>query len=247
MAKQRKLRNAPVTEAVVDIRARLQTGPVDLKRVARFGELVRSEYPISDTQTTTAFEMDTRTGATKTKVDTVGGLFRTADGLYAIQAKAEGFSCSRLRPYVDWDSMVSEARRLWQLYRTVFEPEKVMRISTRFINRIEFPAAGFDFDDYLTIGPRLPEGTPQMLSSFANTVSLPGLAPHTLCIVRCQFDQAWLSNEKVGVVLDLDIIRDCSLSASDDAQIWGQVNSLRSLKNAVFFGSLHEKAVELFE
>jgi uncharacterized protein (TIGR04255 family) len=247
MAQQRRsLQHAPVTEAVVDVRVRFSSAPSQSQFDA-FGAQIRTSYPKCESQQLTEVVFNIQTGVAQQRIGSNGSLYRSEDGLQVVQAKSEGFSFSRLRPYQSWDATIADARRLWQMYRGVFSPERVIRVSTRFINRLEFPSKDFDFDHYLTIGPRLPEGAPQTVQAFANTVTIPGISDRTLGIVRCQFDPAWATEAHVGIVLDLDIIKECDLLAADDDALWDSVDGLRQVKNVLFFGSLTEKAVEVFE
>jgi len=49
----------------------------------------------------------------------------------------------------------------------------------------------------------------------------------------------------VSVILDIDVYRETEFSP-DGVEMWEYLSQLRALKNAVFFESLTEKAVELY-
>jgi hypothetical protein len=73
-------------------------------------------------------------------VDTpIGWRFVSPDKLHVFQARLNGFTFSRLPPYVDWESFRTEARRLWDLYRAVANPIAPTRIAVRYINRLDLP------------------------------------------------------------------------------------------------------------
>jgi len=177
----------------------------------------------------------------------MGYLYRSADGTAAVQSKPDGIAFSRLKPYRDWDSTLTEAWKLWRLYSAQFKPARVKRLATRFINQLALPGPQVDFDDYLLIAPKLPEGVPNTLAAFSSAVTMPTLAPSTVGTVRTTYPAA---AEAVGntipVVLDIDIIRECDFDPSDDAAILKALQDLRPIKNLLFFGSLTDKAVELF-
>ena len=88
-----------------------------------------------------------------------GYLFRSADTKQAVQALKDGFSFSRFRPYQDWDAFSKEARDLWERYVSLTKPEKVNRISLRYINRLELPLPFGDFKEYLLTVPEIAPGS----------------------------------------------------------------------------------------
>ena len=51
--------------------------------------------------------------------------------------------------------LVAETRRLWSLYVDKLEPEAIVRVATRFINKLKLPmTSGERFQDYLTDASR---------------------------------------------------------------------------------------------
>jgi uncharacterized protein (TIGR04255 family) len=245
MARIRLLKNAPVIEAVVDLRVRFPENP-SAAQFKKFAAAVHGDYPQSDIRQALQVTLDLEKGPSVQTSGLEGYLLRSADGLQVAQCKAEGFSFSRLSPYKDWESTIGEARRLWRIYVETFRPDRVLRVSTRFVNKVELvEREAFDLDNYFTIVPRVPQGAPDILNTFLTNLSIP-LAPKTLGIVRCSLIGP-AAPGIVSVVLDFDIIRDCDCPVTDEAATWSEINELRPLKNLLFFGSITEKTAELFE
>lgn len=247
MAQPRKLTNPPITEAVIDIRVRFDKSP-RVTEFSRLGERIGSEYPTQETrnQVSVMFQIGADEQPAQHDASIEGYVFRSQHGLYVAQSKPEGFTFSRLKPYADWGPLLAEAWRLWLLYRETFCPTRVVRLSTRFINRIEIDTPNVDLDDYFILAPRLPENVPQNLSAFSTTVTVPGLGPETFGHIRAAFDARSSSASKTVILLDIDIIRECDFDPKDDSSIRTSLNELRPIKNSVFFGSLTDKALELF-
>lgn len=242
MAKIRPLRNAPITEAVVDFGARFASPP-EKAAFDEFASQAKAAYPAQETRHEVGFTL--RPGEVPTQISKYAGLLlRSADGLHAVQIKPDGFAFSRLKPYTSWDQMMDEAWKQWSAYVSIFKPERVFRVAARFINRLEIAGTLLDFDEYLTIMPKLPEGMPQQVSAFASTVTIPGIAPGTFGMVRTSFD-AGSVKDSIPIILDIDIIRECDVEPADKA-LRLAIEELRPIKNAAFFGSLTEKAVEVF-
>ena len=63
-----------------------------------------------------------------------GYLFTSVDGRQVVQARLDGFTFSRLKPYDKWESLRDEARELWQHYVQIASPETVTRVALRYIN-----------------------------------------------------------------------------------------------------------------
>jgi uncharacterized protein (TIGR04255 family) len=245
MATPRVLRNPPITEAVVDFLARNEATP-DQSRFDEFQRRVGTDYPTADDRLALEWRIDLGQPSPITK-SLAGRLFKSADGTQVAQAKVDGFSFSRLPPYTSWDSTLDTAWRLWEIYRDVFRPIRVARVSTRYINRISLPGPAVDFDEYLTIGPRMPPNIPQFLASFNVAMAIPDLAPDTTCLLRAVHDGAPTSDLRVPVIVDIDVVRVCDLDPGDAVGLRDAIESLRSIKNAVFFGSLTEKGLEVLE
>ena len=133
MAQVRPLRNPPIIEAVIDFRVQYsrQTAAADFEQ---FHELISADYPGSKTRQGVEVKIDLDGGKSEQLSILSGFLFSSADGTQVVQSKVDGFSFSRLKPYQDWDTMFREAWRLWVAYRNRFSPDRIIRLSTRFIN-----------------------------------------------------------------------------------------------------------------
>jgi uncharacterized protein (TIGR04255 family) len=191
MGTSRHLRNAPITEAIIDIGVFFDT-PRKAEQFADISASIAADYPTREErhQVTMQYNMQQQQGSVGGTL--AGYLYRSVDSTQVVQSHLGGFTFSRLKPYRDWDSMFEEAWRLWQIYRTIFKPIQVRRIATRFINRLEFPLVeNFDFDHYLTAAPRLPATVPQIYAEFATSVTVPvDVALRRVAVVRTSFTSA---------------------------------------------------------
>lgn len=245
MSTPRPLRSPPVVEAIIDVLARFDAPPFE-EQLARVGAELITEYPQTDKRITYEWAVNKGEPA-PAKMRVVGLVYRSDAMARVVQVREDGCSFSQLKPYSSWDAAFSEWRRVWALYRDTLSPARVVRVSTRFINRLEFPGAAIDFDDMLAIGPRLPPSGPQYLSAFSTVVTIPEVAPRTRCVLRSSYEGNLGPDGKVPVMLDLDVVRECDFDPRDDAGIFAAIDELRPIKNLMFFGSLTDKAVEVFE
>jgi uncharacterized protein (TIGR04255 family) len=238
--------NAPITEALIDVRTVLPKD-VSLAELEALHESVKDGYPEKQTRTLwqSSFELkDATAPQAKTSSQKLGYLFKSADGKQAVQFRLDGFSFSRFRPYTNWDQVYQEAKQLWEIYRSGTNPVQVSRLATRYINSIEIPHKAFDYDDYLTSAPRVPPNLPPLLVHFFTRLVVPFPAEGaTAFIVQTPLEKADPVNSTL--ILDIDVFKEVALLPGD-AKIDEIFAILRAVKNAIFFNSVTEKAKELF-
>ncbi len=236
--------NAPITEALVDIR--VDPAPVTtLKELEGIHELVREQYPVKKKQLQVQgqFSLGDEVGAVA-RQDQIGFSFGSSDGKQVFQARLNGFTFSRLRPYGNWIELRDEARRLWCFYRSVIGPRKIVRIAVRYINQIDIPVARLDYKDYFYTTPEVSPLLPQELSGFFMQLQMPQPQFSGMLILT----QATVAPPAPGmnsVILDLDVFKE-EPGLTEDDQVWTTLEELRQRKNAVFEGSLTDRARSLF-
>src|SRR5262245_61063091 len=161
-----RLKNAPITEALLDIRAELPPDTT-LAALAPFYDLVRDRYPQRE---------ERRVDQIEVRLDPVGGtqfsrtgaatglLMRALSNEKAVQARLDGFTFNKLRPYESWELLRDEAMELWQTYVRVASPTRVHRVALRFINRLELPLPLASFKDFILTIPEVAPPLPQALA-----------------------------------------------------------------------------------
>jgi uncharacterized protein (TIGR04255 family) len=239
-------RNAPISEALIDIRTQLPE-TVSLSSLEKLHSAIESEYPQKRTRVMWEGSLQLRgeeepIKTARRQVD--GYLFASSDGRQVVQFRLDGFSFSRLRPYSEWKKVYGEAKRLWDIYRAETKPIVVQRLATRYINSIEIPSKEFDYDSYFTAVPKIPPGLPQMLSHFFTRLVIPFAARGATAIV-IQTPAEKPDPVNTTVILDIDAFAEVSLE-SNDAKIGEILAILREVKNEIFFSSVTEQAKELF-
>jgi uncharacterized protein (TIGR04255 family) len=137
MARVRPLRNAPITEALIDIQAKLPASPVDLQGLV---QRIAAEYPVAAARPQITFVLGIGTNPALTQPPPASGGFvcRSQDGLNVVQLRLDGLSCHRLAPYEGWDGLFTRTLALWTTYAEMFAAIPV-RIAVRNINQIRIP------------------------------------------------------------------------------------------------------------
>jgi uncharacterized protein (TIGR04255 family) len=248
MATIRHLRNAPITEAIVDFRVALPSEfqPDQLRQAA--ARLAR-EYPKAEERK-----------ATETQVQLVGGQpqpaqtrdlgfqglwLRTEDEKSVAQFRVNGFTFNRLKPYTRWDQILPQAWQLWSLYVDLARPQSVTRVALRYINHMSLPSPVSSIADYIVTSPPLPSSVPQVLSSFVTRLTLEYPERHMRANV-IQVVEPGVESAAPSLLLDVDVYRTGDFPV-DERTLRPILDDLRAYKNEIFFGTLQERFVELFE
>ncbi|PSM31678.1 TIGR04255 family protein [Haliangium sp. UPWRP_2] len=241
------LDKAPITEALLDIRADLPP-EADLNTLARFQETIHARYPNRKDRIDWQghLELSETSGPAMRQVS--GGhngyFFLSADARQVVQVRKDGFTFSRLKPYETWERLRDEARELWNLYRSILNPIRITRIAVRYVNRIEIPLPVGNFRTWILTAPDIAPTLPQTLSGFLMRLTMPFALENAIAIVTQTLEPGQHSNS-IPMIFDIDVYREqiTDLASSD---LWDDFEILRSVKNRVFFESITRKTEELF-
>src|SRR5258706_13074940 len=108
------LRKAPIWEAVIDLRVRLDSN-FDLARLRNLQQQFQQQYPQVEEQSLIQQRFG-EVGAPQAalevqNLDLIGFLFKSADGKNVLQFRKDAFSFNRLHPYTSWAEIFPEAGR----------------------------------------------------------------------------------------------------------------------------------------
>lgn len=129
--------NAPITESLIDIRVAVLPSS-KMPALEAIHESVKEHYPEKKEcyQFEARFSLGAEVGATAHNAP-MGYSFQTKDGKQIFQARLDGFTFNRLRPYGNWIELRDQARKLWGIYRAAIGPRKIIRVAVRYINPID--------------------------------------------------------------------------------------------------------------
>lgn len=242
MVAPRHLEKAPITEALVDIRVK-PCPDADLSTLESTYALFAKEYPEKRERLRAESKFDIKTRKFETASHVDGYLCTSSDKKQVIQVRLDGFTFSRLKPYVTWEDFHKEVDRLWQLYVRQASPELVTRVALRYINRLEIPLPMGDFSDYLTAPPTIPQNLPQGLVSFLTRNVIREPSWNFTAIISQSLEPVGASS-LVPVLLDIDVSKEVQYSVNAK-EIWETIDQMREFKNKIFFESITEKTVGL--
>ena len=241
MAAHRHLSRAPITEALLDIRASAQPAfapEMLLAAKAAFKE----EYPRSEEQKAAqvAFTAQPNLSATATELGLRGVLLRSEDGLEVVQCRVDGFTYNRLKPYTRWEDILPKALAAWMKYAKITTPTAVSRVAVRYINHIPVPGSRQDAISAVTTGLQLPRDFSESMKSYRFRAHL-GHPDGQMNINLVQAIEADITRGTCSVLLDIDAYRASAHGLPlDPAGLATEFENLRNYKNEIFFASLTE-------
>lgn len=247
MVKQRHLTNAPITEAIIDFRVKLPstfTSTEFLKATKDLSNSYPKNEPIRRVKHTFGIEKDGKPFIAPPKDEGIQGyFFKSEDEKNITQFRLDGFTFNRLYPYTKWQSVITEAKRTWEIYNSIAAPEAVKRIAVRYINKIDIKLPIKDFNEYLAAPPTIPSSLPQELSQFLTRMVISD-GDKTINLIQAMEQST--EAKKVTLILDIDVYKSNESGFEMDT-IWSQFQELHDLKNKVFFESITEKVAEIYE
>ena len=246
MATVEHLRNAPIREALIDLRIPEQRD-LDLSRLRALCKGLDSYPTLHESvwfqgmvQLTPTGEM--LSGEPERYINGYRAI--SADERAVVQFRTDGFTFSRLHPYTSWEEIADEARRLWIRYVDVVNPRHVDRLGLRYINHLRFPHPILNIGDYIVGLPNIPRSWPQVISNFLFRTTLfddaNGLSAN---VTQALVEEP--NPELIGVLFDIDVFREAEIRPADE-DVWGTMELLRDLKNRIFFDGVTERTVEMY-
>lgn len=241
------LKNAPITEALIDIRVKLPS-EMDVKNIDSIYESIKEQYPERQEQKISEVRIEPSSvkesiKASKFKIN--GYRYISSDKKQILQARLDGFTFSRLHPYVNWEELRNEAHRLWLLYKNITSPV-ITRVALRYINSLNIPLPIKDFGDYLTAPPIIPEGLPQGVNSFFNRVIIYEPSIDANAVITQALEPLVAEVTRAPIILDIDVFK-FRQEGIEEKEAWDIIDMLRHLKNKIFFKSITNKLKEMYE
>lgn len=246
MGKWPHLDRAPITEALVDIRAELPD-TVDLEALKQFSDHLGGRFPKQRARTRWHGEIRVpQQGSVAQQVESRidGFMYTSSDDHDVLQARLDGFTTSRVGAYHEWKSLRTLARDGWSLYCKTVRPKGVTRIAVRFLNRICLRRP-VNLAEWFVIGPSLPSLLAEQSPSFFMKVAV-GLKGGARAIVNFMIEEQALDDTDAALVLDIDVFKEARIDPNSES-IWADLDALRDQKNDIFFQCLTTRMLQKLE
>lgn len=243
MLKPGKYNKNPITEAVIEIRAIL-ADDFGVSRLEDFGRRVPSYSKKRAIRRAVGSFHFSEAPSSSISDEVIGWRFDDPEANRVVLVRKEGFAFSLLPPYEAWQPFRDEARRLWDVYVEITQPQKITRFSVRTINRIDIPKPVGDLKDWFRTTPEVSSDLPQSMSGFFMRVELPIPAIDARAAINQTIVEAAVP-ETIAILLDIDLLT--STVPDEPQEIWNAFDRLRDWKDHTFEACITDKTRELFE
>jgi uncharacterized protein (TIGR04255 family) len=245
-----KLKSAPIIEAVVDFECDMPVLP-DFKMLERPArDAYRSTYERFHPVFMQEHSVDISPEAPKVSVKDQGiqgYRFFQSDQKQLVQVRATGFSFNRLAPYGSFDDYIPEIQRTWNLFLDFAKPVGVRFVRLRYVNRILLPLgeSGVGLGDYFKICPHLPDEEQLIFTGFFNQHAAKERdTGHDVSIVLAS---QLIENGRLPVLFDITVADSRPADPKNWLELRDRMASLRRLKNEVFYNTLTQRCIDLFQ
>jgi uncharacterized protein (TIGR04255 family) len=239
MATQETLANAPIAEAILDVRVRARRD-FSATKFRTLASRLERHYPQREERRGFRTRVEIPGGTPEsTDLGVQGYFFKSKDGLDIAQFRIDGFTLNRLAPYSSWDNWFPAFERLWTAYVEIARPERVTRVATRAINHIELPLANVLLERYLAYPPERQPKLGGELQGFVSSMTLGGVgSPDTGLVLTQAMEQGTRR-----LIIDIDAF---DTGDFNPTRIVGRFAALRDLRNRAFFDSITDRLKEMF-
>ena len=247
------LSRAPIREAILQIRFR-PLDNFDIETVKEIEGLLPDHFDSFEEarEIQVGFKIDENLATpVEERIETVDG-YRARSEEHGCTAlfRRQDFLFSKMAPYTNWADFKQRAEGLWQMYKEFLPEVEFTRASLRYINELQFelPEEGaFEFADYLETTLELPEALGSHIDNFFNRIVVPFPEQKAFVVAIQSFDRpADMSDTSIKIILDNDIFR-TTLNDFSESDLWECFETLRLIKDTVFFGCLTDKSKEQFK
>lgn len=241
---QKVFKNAPITEAVIEFR--INTLPDErLTELEEFEKYVVDTYPEKKTLNRGNIKITTGTKPVIVQNESIIGYrFISVDKLQIIQARLNGFSLSRLKPYNSWEEFINETKKISSLFFNHISIPMIIRVSLRYINKIELLLPIEDISKYIACHPTIPIKDSFVVSNFLNRTEFYMNRFDTR--VNLILTTKGTTKDILPIILDIDVMKNTEVDP-DSSVVWETLDQHRHIKNELFFNIITKETQKLFE
>lgn len=241
---QKVFKNAPITEAVIEFR--INTLPDErLTELEEFEKYVVDTYPEKKTLNRGNIKITTGTKPVIVQNESIIGYrFISVDKLQIIQARLNGFSLSRLKPYNSWEEFINETKKISSLFFNHISIPMIIRVSLRYINKIELLLPIEDISKYIACHPTIPIKDSFVVSNFLNITEFYMNRFDTR--VNLILTTKGTTKDILPIILDIDVMKNTEVDP-DSSVVWETLDQHRHIKNELFFNIITKETQKLFE
>lgn len=239
----RPLKNAPIREALIDIRV-FPSDTITAEKLNGFKAIFSDSYPVTKETRLVKATFANQASPEVTAEDVFDGLrFSSKDNTRFVQTRLNGFTINCLKPYGTYEDFKPEAQRLWLKYAELAKPKQIVRIGLRYINDLEIPSPSYNISDVFD-SISIPLTDDVRVRGYSFRFAFERNAPHDKAHVL--IDSPPRKEPTNNIVLDIEVGRTFETSPSED-ELWSALDNLRDWKNEIFFVAMNNNYLQRYE
>ena len=149
-----------------------------------------------------------------------------------------------INTYENWENHFEEFINIWKFYLDCFQPAKITRIATRYINRINIPNTPSNFQEYFTYMPPIPKSLPQQSTNFFMQVHVPCDDRLRKAVITETMEQT--NSDFIPFILDIDVYSEGEFAITN-SELSKEFSEIRLIKNSIFESCITDKCRNLFK
>jgi uncharacterized protein (TIGR04255 family) len=237
----------PIVEAVIALHF---ATPLTAKEIDAFARKSKKAFPFSEEIITIAVNVQNRQKTSSTTAQKIGYKLSSLDRTRLIMVQPSQFGVLQQAPYAGWDVFYSEAHAHWQVLKKITKHKAISRVSTRYINRIDIPAAAatpIDLSRYFSVGLSLPKYAEAMVlqNFYLNCSLLHSNTQYTNVLQFAAVPSPLIDH--LSFTIDIDVVTSTQALPQHEEGLWQLINSLRTYKNELFEACITDETRKLFQ
>ncbi len=242
------LNKPPIKEAVLDLKFK-EGHNLTHERIKEFCELLKDVFPVINEMFLFQMQAKLEKGEhqnVESSRQSNGFKLSNEKRSFILQFRLDGFTLSKIEPYISWEELHKEARPLLDKMSLMFPEIRFNRAALRYINNFNLKFEE-PINEYLNIAPAYPLELPQTVDSFLVKLAIPKKDPIEMkSIIHLGIDPIGNSDENYRVVFDIDVFRENEYSLGKLEDLFKDFDHIREFKNEIFFNGLTKKTLDNF-
>lgn len=250
---QQKLINAPIKEAVVDLKF-TPNEAITLEILSNLSDSLSDFFP--NKQEWIIFNFGLQANLSKEKKEHSSNTELSINGYrlfdqkrnFILKFSKTSITLSKTTSYVSWEEIEELLLIIMEKAIKHLPEVAIERLGLRYVNEFNINFQDTPANDYLQILPSFPNEISSGVDAYSITIQLSKLDNKKIVnsIIRQEVSPIGIS-QNMRILLDIDAFNmNTSYSIKDIDSIISELQTLRNYKNEIFFNSLTKKTLNLF-
>jgi len=248
MEKYLYLKNAPIHEAIIDIRVGLPPEFDSKVFLKEKNEMEKMGYPKTEQcwELTAGITFNQEKSSLSHDRVPKGYWFTTENRTSIVQFRKDGFTFNKLKPYTSWGEIEKAAKAAWEVYKKLIGAPQIIRVAVRYINHIELPLPLRNISNYFLITPEVSGRGNRPIKGFMQRTAIDEVEIDGESVVTFASQQG-SAEGLIKILLDIDVYKNIADMTLDEPEIWKTLNNCRNIKNRIFFNSVTTATLEKYK